>query len=602
MTTAAVLMTSAIVAGTGTTVPGPQLRPYQRAAVDAVFDYCARYDGSPLVVVPTGGGKSLIMATIVAEAIGNHPPTRALILAHRSELIRQNVAAVASVLPLAPIGVYSAQLGEKTTTAPITVAGIQSLARDPYVLDAVDVVLIDEAHLLPPDEDTQYRSVVVALRKLNPGVRFIGLTATPFRMGAGLLHRGPRAFFTDIAYEADIRSLVVDGYLCPLISKATLAKLDTAGVATRGGEYVAGDLAAAVDRDDVTAGVVDECLTLCEGRNKLLIFCAGVAHAEHVAAAFAARGETTAVVHGGLDAAERARRLRDFRAGRVRVLTSVDILTTGYDEPAIDAVILLRPTKSPGLYVQQVGRGFRKHPSKANTLVLDFAGNVAHFGPVDEIRVSRERESNGTGEAPTKECPRCRSILAAGRRECPDCGHAFPPPERPSILPTASLAPVLSMEEAPTTWFDVTDVTYAFHQRDESRTPTLRVEYFAGYRRVASEWVCVEHDGFARRKAEAWWARRSPDPCPVTVDDALELTDDLLRPVAVAVQPDGRYTRVVNYRFAGEAKASTLPRACWSCGHWSERDTVCLKWNAAPPAGVRAEGCESWTEEELCPF
>lgn len=577
------------------------LRPYQRAAIDAAFAWCAAYEGHPLIVVPTGGGKSLIMGSIIKEALDNAPGTRALVLAHRAELIAQNVKAVTSVLPLGSIGIYSAGLKRRDTEHAIIVGGIQSLGRHAFDVGAFDLILIDEAHLVPSTDDTLYRKFIQAARLQNPGVRFVGLTATPYRLGTGLLHRGKNPLFTDVAYEAPVRDLIRDGYLCRLISKATLAQLDTAGVATRGGEFVAGQLEAAVDVADTTAAVVREIAALCTARRKLLVFCAGVAHAEHVADALCDAGWPAAAVHGELSGEVRSNRLAAFRSGQLRAVTSVDVLTTGYDEPAIDAIALLRPTKSPGLYVQMVGRGFRQHPDKADTLILDFAGNVARHGPVDAIEV--KEQTPGTGTAPTKTCPGCQSIIYASLRLCPDCQHEFPPPERPPILPSASLAPVLSDEAVAPVWEEVTGVEYFFHQRDVAKTPTLRVEYYHGYRRVASEWVCLQHTGFARSKAEAWWAARSPEGAPATIEAALALADDLRTPVAVATKPDGRYQRVVAVRFADEARGQ-LPVACWTCAFalGESPDLRCTKWNATPPADVQRTGCDAWTDEEELPF
>lgn len=603
-----------------------ELRPYQRAAVNAAFDWCAQYEGHPLLVLPTGSGKSLTLGTIAAEAIEHAPETRVLVLAHRKELIEQNVRAVATAMPFGRIGVFSAGLNRKDTEHPVLVAGVQSFGRDPYAAGAFDLALVDEAHLVPPDDTTLYRKTIQALRIQNPRVRFVGLTATPYRMGAGLLHRGPAALFTDIAYEAGVKELVDAGYLCRLISKATATRLRTEGVHTRGGEFIASELAAAVDVDELTAAVVAETLDLCHDRHKILVFCAGVAHAEHVAAAFQAAGAPAAAVHAELGAEARAARLRDFRDGRLRVVTNVDVLTVGYDEPAISALVMLRPTKSVGLYVQMAGRGFRLHPSKQDTLVLDFAGNVARHGPVDAIRVDEKRAAAaGDGEAPSKECPTCNSIVFAGARACPDCAYEFPPPERPPILPTASTAPIMSDELVEPEWEDVTRADYSRHApRAEGKLPTLRVDYYAHFRRVASEWVCVEHTGYARAKAEAWWARRSSEPAPRTVDEAVECAPLLLAPTAIATKPDGKYTRIVDYRLPDVPRRGVagLPRACWSCDHWrgpiaipDDLDAMdhataaavataagrCGKWDAEPPADVRAQGCPDWTDESL-PF
>jgi superfamily II DNA or RNA helicase len=837
----------------------PQLRPYQRACVDALFQWVSAHDGHPLLCVPTGGGKSLIIGTVVAEVRENAPGARALILAHRKELIQQNVRAVASVMPLDQIGIYSAGLKRRDTTSPIIVAGIQSIARKPYDLGAFDVILIDEAHLVPTEDDTLYRKFIDAARLQNPYVRFVGLTATPYRLGHGLLHRGKGALFTDIVYDATVKSLIADGYLCPLISKATLTQLDTAGVATRGGEFVPGALEAAVDKDDTTAAAVAEMCRLFEGRNKWLIFCAGVKHAQHVADALLAAGIPAAAVHGEMPDEDRRRTLDDFKAGAIRAITSMDVLTTGYDEPGIDAIALLRPTKSTGLYVQMVGRGFRLSPGKANCiakgqrvltdqglvpiehvtsvmrvwdgvefvahhgvisqglqetieyagltatpdhrvwteegwktfgqcaseqtpvavggigrkavretdryfrrggqknapretafidalcdvrrriaqglhqcdevirrlshlwtpasgaemavsssgrgeralhqserslvpglwrpwdsvslclrngdgsvdsgepwpasgtgdrsnqqrrtlrggqsplrlvertesehapggqtaevfdilnaglrhrfvveglivsncLILDFAGNVARHGPVDAIEVKDKSTAGGEGAVPTKVCPNCQSIEVAGARLCTVCSFEFPaPPEKPMFEPASDL-PILSTEPKPTTWHDVTMVEYHYHvPNGDGKLPSLRVEYFQNFKCVGREWVCLEHDGFARSKAEGWWKRRSAEPVPSTIEDAVRMTDELLTPSKIATQPDGRWTRIIEFVLPDPPAAPSLTRACWTCRYWSEKKACCRKWDATPPADVQANGCETWTEIEV-PF
>lgn len=575
------------------------LRPYQRACVDALFTWVSTHDGHPLLVIPTGGGKSLIIGTTVAEVRENAPAARALILAHRKELIQQNVRAVASVMPLGQIGVYSAGLKQREVSAPIIVAGIQSIARHPYDVGAFDVILIDEAHLVPTEDDTMYRKFITAAKTMNPNVRFVGLTATPYRLGHGMLHRGKGALFTEIAYDASVKELITDGFLCSLISKATLTQLDTTGVAMRGGEFVPGELERAVDIASTTRAAVAEMSDLFRDRNKWLVFCAGVSHAEHVADELRNKGIEAAAIHGELDSETRRRRLDDFKVGALRALTSMDVLTTGYDEPAIDAIALLRPTKSTGLYVQMVGRGFRLHPSKTNTLVLDFAGNVSRHGPVDAITVRDKASASGEGAIPTKVCPTCQSIEVAGVAKCTVCGFEFP--KREAVIDaTATLAPILSIEPKPTTWHEITEVEYHKHEK-EGGTTSLRVEYFCGFRLASREWVCFEHEGFARDKAATWWVRRSGEPIPATVDEALLSTKDLLVPRRIATQPDGRWTRIVEYELPQMLAVCVLPRACWTCRWWSEKRKCCRKADATPPSEIQAVGCELWEEAEA-PF
>ena len=188
--------------------------------------------------------------------------------------------------------------------------------------------------------------------------------------------------------------------------------------------------------------------------------------------------------------------------------------------------------------------GTRLAPGKDNCLVLDFAGNVSRHGPIDLVRP--KRPGGGDGVAPTKVCPNCDSILPISVMECPDCGHVFES-HAVKIVATASTLEILSSRRAQ--WVGVSDVSYRRHDKAGSR-PSLRVDYRCGL--IAhSEWICLEHSGYARRKAEDWWRRRIPElPVPRTIDEALALVSQLGRPSEILVRPNGRFTEVLNHRFA----------------------------------------------------
>lgn len=190
-----------------------------------------------------------------------------------------------------------------------------------------------------------------------------------------------------------------------------------------------------------------------------------------------------------------------FQHPPLKYLCNVNVLTTGFDAPNVDCVVLLRPTLSAGLYYQMVGRGFRLHPGKANCLVLDYGGNVLRHGPVDQLQVI-EKRGDGTGEAPAKECPSCRALIAPAYSNCPQCGHAFPPPERKKHESQATKAGVLSGQVTDCE-YEVRDIAYSVHTKkdaDESAPKTLRVDYRLGLDYWVSEWICIEHTGWARAK------------------------------------------------------------------------------------------------------
>lgn len=577
--------------------PRLALRGYQREAIDAAYAWHATHDGNCLVVVPTGGGKSLIMGTIAKEAVEGG--ARVLVIAHRKELIEQNWKAMQSAgLPGLQCGLISGQLKRKDISTPATVGSIQTLARQPYHYGPFDLLLIDEAHLVPRSEDTSYRKFLDAQRTKNPNLRTIGLTATPFRLDSGRLDQGEGRVFHEIAYEISIQTLLDGGYLAPLISKATLVRYDVTGVAMRGGEYVESALQSAVDDPATTAAVVEELGRLGTSRAKWLVFCAGVQHAEHMAEALTAAGFPAAAVHGALAPHERTERLAALRSGRLRALTNCDVLTTGYDEPGIDLLALCRPTASTGLHVQMLGRGFRTAPGKTDCLVLDFAGNCLTHGPVDALRI-KEPKKKGPGDAPAKTCPDCQEIVGTATRICPRCQHEFPPPEKPKLAPEALFAPVMSREKLPPKWWDVTDVEYSRHEpRDPKKRATFRVDYKYHFQRIASEWVCIEHDGFAQEKARVWWADHLGGPFPASIEEALDRAPSLEKPVAIALEPDGQYERVVNRRFTDAAATPRAPAKtngpCVLCAKWDDLVNTCTQWNTTPPDEVRLIGCDDF--------
>jgi DNA repair protein RadD len=498
------------------------LRPYQEATVQAVYDHLRNRDDNPCAVVPTAGGKTPIMATICRDAVTQWNG-RVLILAHVKELLEQTADKLRIVCPEVEFGIYSAGLKRRDTDAPVIIAGIQSVYRRACELDAFDLVLVDECHLIPIEGDGMYRQFLADAKIVNPHVRIVGFTATPFRLKTGPICT-PDGFLNHICYEVGVRELIRDGFLCPLISKAGEAKADTSSLHIRGGEFVADEVESLMDDSELVKAACAEIVEQTQSRNACLIFSSGVQHGRHIVQVLQdEHGVECGFVCSDTPTAERDEVLKRFKAGGVKYLCNVNVLTTGFDAPHIDCVALVRPTMSPGLYYQMVGRGFRLHDSKQNCLILDFGGNVLRHGPVDAIKITTM--DRGDGKAPAKECPACRAIIAAGFSSCPHCGFEFPPPERKQHEAKASEAGVLS-GQVTNTKFSVEDTLYSVHIKrgaDEDAPRSLRVDYKIGWYEYKSEWICFEHQGYARQKAEAWWRRRSRDPIPDTAQRAVEI-------------------------------------------------------------------------------
>jgi DNA repair protein RadD len=509
-----------------------QLRPYQRDAVEAVYRYLREHDDNPVVVIPTAGGKTPILATICRDAAVRWNG-RVLVVSHVKELLEQAVDKLRLVCPDLPLGVYSAGLNRRDTSQRVIVAGIQSIYKRARELDAFDLVIVDEAHLIPADGDGMYRQFLADAKGMNPHLRVIGLTATPYRLTSGSIC-SPENFLNAICYEIGIKELIRDGYLCPLVGKAGIARAETSGLHVRGSEFVADEVENLMDTDGLVEAACAEIVERTQDRQAVLIFAAGVKHARHVQRVLEQKhgiecgfvcGDTPSSVRDDLLTRFRGDQAKQlFERPRLKYLCNVNVLTTGFDAPNIDCVVLLRPTMSPGLYYQMVGRGFRLHPGKQNCLVLDFGGNLVRHGPVDQV-APKIRDGQGEGVAPVKECPECHSVIAAAYAACPDCGYAFPPPERQTHESKASDAGVLA-GQVTLTRHRVSDTYYTVHTKRDAREgdpQTMRVDYKVGWHDYKSEWVCFEHTGFARQKAVAWWKRRSPDPVPDTTERAVEL-------------------------------------------------------------------------------
>jgi len=472
------------------------LRDYQQRAIDQLYAwFSAGNAGNPCLVLPTGSGKSHIVAALCKDALQNWPETRVLMLTHVKELIEQNAQKMRQHWPGAPMGIYSAGIGKRDIGEPITFAGIQSVRTKADLLGHLDLVIIDECHLVNHKEEGGYRKLLADLKAINPALRVVGLTATPYRLGHGLITDKP-ALFDALLEPVSIEELVFKGYLSTLRSKVTRARLDTSGVKKRGGEFIESELQAAVDTDDNNQRVVQEVIALAGDRKAWLVFCTGVQHAEHVAQVLREHGVAAECVTGETPKAERKRLLDDFKAGKLRALTNANVLTTGFDYPDIDLIAMLRPTMSASLYVQMAGRGMRVKSHTDHCLVLDFAGVVEMHGPIIAVQPPK-KGGDGDGEAPVKVCDNCSELVHISARECPACGHPFPEPEEKKLKLRHD--DIMGMEGKD---FEVTGWSWRRHISKASGNLMLACTYYGGLSdKPITEYLPVLNDGYAGQMA-----------------------------------------------------------------------------------------------------
>lgn len=537
------------------------LRTYQTRVIDELLQWWGSNHGEasiPLLVLPTGAGKSIVLAELTRLLFDRWPEDhpRTVVIVPSKELAEQNAEKLSHLLPPhLRLGFYSASLGKKEHDADVIVATIGSIYKHAHRLGNIKCVMIDEAHLVNSEgtEAGRYRQFLSDLARYC-AFRVVGCTATPFRGNGVWLTDGTDPLFTGIASRVTIGELLEQKYLSPLVRPADViaTHIDTEGISTTSGDYNIAQLSQRVEQ--YLDGVADEAIRLASARRKWIAFTATVENADHLAAMLKDRGIAAAVVCGETPKKEREDLIAQFRSGELRCLVTVLALATGFDVPDVDCIIWARPTISPVLYVQGAGRGMRVAPGKTDCLWLDFTDTTERMGPVDSIKGRRRTTRSTDQAAPFTTCDNCGERVPASSIECPNCGAQLREPEA-RTFGNVSNAAILEAQRNPLAHlrvYQITNVVYGVHRKTGS-PESLRVDYYSGMTRVVSEWVCFEHAGFAREKAVHWWARHRNEelaaPTPKSTGDALEMAADgefpMRDPLGLLVNHAGKYPEIV---------------------------------------------------------
>lgn len=400
------------------------LRPYQTEGVNAIRRAMAADYGAPLYVLPTGGGKTVVFTYIAQSAAAKGK--RVLILVHRVELLRQTAN------KLREQNVRCGMISPHYTPDPfadVQVASVQTIVkRIGKTRLYFDLIIIDEAHHATAGT---WNKTINAVLEVNPKCKVLGVTATPIRSDGNGLGKHTGGVFDILIPGPTISELIQMGNLVQPVVLGSSVKVSLAGVKTTAGDYNKQDLSAAVDRPKITGDAVTHYMKVCPGV-PAVAFCVTVDHAKHVAAEFRAAGYRAEAVEGAMEDTERSRILNGLGNGTIDVVCSCELISEGTDIPAIGAAILLRPTKSLGLYLQQVGRALRPVPGKQCAYILDHVDNWALHGLPDDEREwtleGSKKKKNGKGEKtiPTTMCEKCYAVFKPAPA-CPICGHANKP-------------------------------------------------------------------------------------------------------------------------------------------------------------------------------
>lgn len=575
-----------------------QFRYYQDEAIEDTFDWIRGNPGHPLIQLPTGTGKSVVLGGFIQRAIQRWRGTRIMMLTHSKTLVEQNAAKLRSMWPDAPMGIYSAGLRKRELGHDVTFAGIDSVAAKPHVFGKQNIVLVDEAHMIDWRAKTRYRKFIGGLMEVNPKLRVVGLTATPWRMGLGHIatpqdgELGDRILFGGVSYSkigiADFHEFTCQGFLSPLHPLGTNLTFDVSQVSTTAGDFNAGELQQAVNKEYLTKAAIQESIALAGDRKAWIVFCTGKEHVENTVQYLREAGISAVGVHSGQSDTVNDANVKLALSGQVQALVNMGVLTTGFDWPELSYIMMLRPTKSPMLWVQMLGRGTRPAPwaGKVDCLVGDFAGNTDRLGPINDPVIPRAKGKGGGGVAPVKECEKCKTKNHTTAVRCQKCGHVFPPPKEKitTVASRSKLVKDLDDGNPVVEVFEVTGISYQVHKKFD-KPDSIKVTYTCGFR-MFNEYVCLEHEGYAAVKAKQWWTKRMAGDVPTSTADALEIVHLASTATHIRVHTNLKYPAILDACFDGTAFGTIDPMV-------GERITPTVAPRIAlgtNPWGLRPEG------------
>ena len=553
-----------------------KLRYYQEDAVDETLKWLDTQSTYPLIVLPTGSGKTIVFTTIIKQLFERDPDCRILILAHRQELISQAKDKLLSVWPCAPCGILAAGLKEFDDVSPVVIASRDTLATPKRLENTThfDYIIVDEAHHVGLEKASRYQKIFNhfnAAQHYAP--KIFGVTATPYRMGQGFIYGLGDEFFGGVSYQIGIPQLIKDGYLCRLsafkVNDKAVIDASTARVKFKGGDYRESDLEKLAMEDQVMLAIIADWIdkAYSKGRLSTVFFCVTVAHANKMCLLLQNAGIEAAVVTANTPNDERADILERFENGVIHALCNVAVLTEGWDAPRTDCIALLRPTKSLGLYVQICGRGMRTWGDKKDCLLLDYGENMNRHGCIDKARPNTKSDEESKIWICAEITPAGQPCLAINDwvdKKCIECGAekpkgAAPPPRgKPEIAKdrVAAQGSVLSDEtDLNIKEFEkIKDVEFARAEKKKSKSGN---EYLnVTFKLVNEYWpqsmpfmICMNGPAgiIAKKKWKACAANGTP--VPYTIERGEELINDegcFDHIKRITVRKEGRYWNVVS--------------------------------------------------------
>jgi len=571
------------------------IRNYQNYAVDKAFEAMQKPSCRTVIAAPTGVGKSWILAELIKRLMTMWPnyPMRILKLVHVKELIEQNLDKLKIHFPEVSVGVYSSGLKRKELNYPIVFAGIASIYRLAQKIGRIDVLLVDECHLIGTKDSSMYVSLIRALLIINPKMRIVGLTATPYRQGLGLITDSE--IFDDIC--CDMTTLEAfnwffdEGYLARLSPIAPSIEFDDYGIRTTAGDYNVHDMDRELNQISKNELVVDEIIKWAgiENRQSWLVFGVSIDHVEALVELFNSKGVKTTYVHSKMSDAERDANILAYKKGEYTCMVNNGVLTTGFDHPALDLIAVVRLIKAPSLWVQILGRGTRPdyidgydldtkegrlaaiaNSAKPDCLVMDFGGNTERLGPINQVVLPKKKGQKG-GTPPTRRCA-CGALLHISVTECPRCGTQFLRDLTAKFDSTASDKELIARKRKETipqpepiiVKVNVDSVVHKVKHAHGDKPSSMVVTYNCGLSQFTT-YINFDHPqgSFPWQKARKWWRDHvamtpySDLEPPASVFEALSRTNELRIPQSISVVANSKWKEIQSYDFDNKVVLET---------------------------------------------
>ncbi len=528
-----------------------ELRPYQITALDVLHNALQERD-ILLLQSATGSGKTVIIVRMIQRYFNDHLDRRFLIVMHKAELVRQFVSAFREFtnIPTSDIGICCSSISTKHDIKPrIVIASVQTMINQVADYQGADMVIIDETHRVSHDESSQYQQLLEVLRVKYQNHKVIGVTATAYRLGHGMIYGdkcrpGRKNFFPELTHRVTYKELKEQKHLMPLKGfvaahadiEDDLKKLSVSG------DYNIGEAGTMMAKHVYTAVTAYEEYGL--DHNHVCVFACTIEHAEALTNVFNEAGYDAVVIHSKLTKIERHANLTLWQSGKVKIAVSINILVEGFDFPALSCLLFCRPTKSPTIFVQAIGRILRNAPGKEEALLIDLTNNVNEFGlDLDNPRFIIPKYVEGEGEAPVKVCDGempdgdyCGELLHASVRICPQCGKEFSQESVEELMPELKKVEFNKpYEPEPPIWYNVCGIKADEHTSKKNGKKLLKVILTLDTlysKPFVSEYICLpgDYEGKALDFGKEKWESFTAEPYPVDLADGLWLAGDFVKP------------------------------------------------------------------------